>query len=88
MLDLGIAEIIQLTIDHHRAQQVVERIAAQGHGSGRPLGALMEPASFHLSPTKVLEQGDGPIRSRQGAGLGQTLLKTTAGFAAQPHTAG
>ena len=86
--DALVAQVLRLAVHQHRAQQVVQGIAAQQQRLSGLAGALMQPAAFHRGTAELDQQGAGPIGSGQGGLPRQALFKTAAGLGAQAHAAG
>ena len=87
-LDTAIVEVLWLTINQHRTQQVVEGIAAQQHLLRSTGGAPMQPAALQGCACQLLEQRHGSITGGEGAIGRQPLLEAAARLGAQSHAAG
>ena len=89
LFDLGVGQVGLLAVGiDHRAEQVVQRVAAQAQRRARCFLALMAPALLELGAAEFLQQLRGSIGGRECHLPRQTLLKTAAGIGAQAHAAG
>ena len=88
-LDRFIAEVLLAAVlSFHRAEQVVQGIAAQQQRRGGLGRAAVAPAAYASGPGQLLQHRHRPVAGGQG-GLGrQPLLKAAAGLGAQGQAAG